>query len=52
VDRDVLDLLDHSLLTQLGERLADEARAIGGARVALYVLDLDGRCPPLETCGG
>jgi serine phosphatase RsbU (regulator of sigma subunit) len=44
VARDPFDLLEEPLLTRLGESLVAEARAVGGAPTALYVVDLDGRC--------
>jgi serine phosphatase RsbU (regulator of sigma subunit) len=43
VKRDPVDLLEEPLLTRLGDRLVEEARAAGGAPAALYVVDLDGR---------
>jgi serine phosphatase RsbU (regulator of sigma subunit) len=43
VKRDPVDLLEEPLLTRLGDRLVEEARAVGGAPAALYVVDLDGR---------
>jgi serine phosphatase RsbU (regulator of sigma subunit) len=43
VRRDPVDLLEEPLLTRLGDRLVEEASAVGGAPAALYVVDLDGR---------
>jgi serine phosphatase RsbU (regulator of sigma subunit) len=43
VASDPLELLDEPTLARVAERIVDEAQAIAGAPVALYVGDLDGR---------